>query len=249
MELAEYENIFENEKSHFFYVANHKIVLSLVKKYLTKKGAIRILDAGCGTGLLTQKLAKYGSVVGIDNSLEALKFAKKRKVNIKLASVNKLPFEKNHFDLIVSIDVIYHQQVNDKKSLNEFFRVLKPSGILILRVPAVKWLKLTHDKYVHTRKRYGEKELKRKIKSAGFLIEKLSFVNMALLPLTIIRHFLEKLNPPQEITSAVTPPPLLINKILTFVLSLEATFLSFTNLPFGIGLLAVCRKPPENHIG
>jgi 2-polyprenyl-3-methyl-5-hydroxy-6-metoxy-1,4-benzoquinol methylase len=77
MEITEYKNIFDNEKSHFFYVANHGIVLSFVKKFKSR-GKVNILDAGCGTGLLAKKLEEFGDVWGIDISPIAVNFAKIR---------------------------------------------------------------------------------------------------------------------------------------------------------------------------
>lgn len=241
MDISEYRNIFENEKSHFFYVGNHKIILSLVEKY-TKGLDLKILDAGCGTGLLAKKLEQFGEVLAIDSSPEAIKFAKRRGVNARLASVNKLPFKGGSFDLVVSVDVIYHRDVDDQKALGEFFRVLKPAGVLILRVPANKWLNLRHDKHVHTRERYGKGELLEKLKMAGFKIEKISFVNFALLPLAALRYFFERLNKDKEISSGVEHAHPFLNAVLIFILSLEARLITKLNFPFGLGLIAVCRK-------
>lgn len=243
MEASEYRNIFENEGSHFFYVANRKVILSLVKKYAGKDKKIRILDAGCGTGFLAKKLEPYGDVDAIDLHSEAVKFAKLRGINAKKASVNDIPFRENSFDLAVSIDVIYHKQVDDQKALKELFRVLKSGGFLILRVPAVKWLSLAHDRHVHTRERYSMAELKLKLLSAGFKIEKISFANMILLPAAILQHFWERLNPPSKTLSGITKLPRIASTLLIYLLSLEGHLLPRMNLPFGLGLMAVCRKP------
>ena len=160
MDISEYKNIFENEESHFFYVGNHNMVLSLVKRYLKPGKEIRILDAGCGTGLLAKKLEKFGVVTGIDISPEAILYAKKRGIRAIKASVTKLPFKDETFDLVVSIDVLYHQNVeNDLNALGEFKRVLKPNGILIVKVPAYNWLRGSHDIVVHTKHRYTLEEL------------------------------------------------------------------------------------------
>ena len=116
MEKQEYLNIFKNEKSHFFYRANHGLFISFARKFSGKK-RIKILDAGCGTGLLAKKLKNLGNVVGVDINRLALALSKKRGVRAKLASVDKLPFKTDSFDLIVSMDVLYHKGVNDKKAL------------------------------------------------------------------------------------------------------------------------------------
>lgn len=243
MEIAEYRNIYENEDTHFFYVGNHKIILSLVEKYTRDvSGKLKILDAGCGTGLLAKKLEQFGEVVAVDSSPEAIKFAKRRGVNARLASVNKLPFKDNVFDLVASVDVIYHKMVDDKKALAEFFRVLKPGGILILRVPANKRLGTLHDKHVHTRERYDKENLREKLENDGFVIEKLSFVNLSLVPLVLGRRLWERIVRPRGV-SAVGKFPRILNSLLSFLLSLEARFLLAGNLPLGIGLVAVCQKP------
>ncbi|MBI4032986.1 MAG: class I SAM-dependent methyltransferase [Candidatus Blackburnbacteria bacterium] len=247
METPEYKNIFENEKSHFFYVANHKIALSLVKKYAAV-ARLKILDAGCGTGLLAKKLERFGGVWGIDISPEAVRFAKKRGVRVQKASVEAIPFKDKFFDLVVSVDVIYHKAVDDKKALREFFRVLKPGGVLVLRVPATPILATSHDKHVHTRERYTKSMLIEKLIDAGFIVEKVSGVNLLLAPIALTRHFWEKIMPPSKTGSGVVRLPRLINSILAFLLSLEVPLLGLFNLPTGLGLIAVCRKPTQQNI-
>jgi len=247
MKVEEYENIFRNEESHFFYVANHRIVLSLIEKFKTGGKKIRILDAGCGTGLLAKKLKKYGEVLGTDISDEALKFARKRKINAKKASITELPFPKNNFDIVTCIDVINHRWVkNDQKALNELKRVLKTKGLLIIRASANSWLSLLHDKHVYLKKRYNRSEFQAKLLKAGFNIKKISYANIILLPIAIIQSSLEKLKTSKDITSAITSIPAPLNALLIFILSLEARLLSWINLPFGIALIAVCEKPQPN---
>ena len=246
MQISEYKNIFENEESHFFYVANHKIILSLLNKYLTHKSKIKILDAGCGTGLLTKKLKMFGDVTGLDYSKDALSFAKMRGIKTKLGSVTKLPFPDNSFDAVVSIDVIAHEAVQpDTKAIKEFNRVLKHGGILLIRVSANKWLHLKHDEHVYTVNRYSLRELKGKLQRNKFSVLKISYTNMALLPLAILRMLFEKVSNKGS-DSAVGSVPPFINKIMTTALSIEAFLLRYYNLPFGIALISVSRKPLRN---
>lgn len=250
MKITEYENIFKNEEKHFFYITNHWIVLSLIEKFKTGRRKMRILDAGCGTGLLAKKLEKYGEVLGTDISNEALKFARQRKITVKKASITKLPFPKNSFDIVTCIDVINHRWVkNDLSALKELKRVLKTKGFLIIRTSANSWLTLLHDKHVYLKNRYSSNEFQGKLLKAGLIIKKISYVNMILLPIAIIQSLIEKLIPSQTTASAINSIPRPFNSFLTFILSLETRLLPWINLPFGIALIAVCEKPqPDSQI-
>src|SRR6185369_13695546 len=120
MEKQEYKNMYQREDTHFYYVTLHKLVLQLIQKYAPIKSTLNILDAGCGTGRLAELMKNVGEVTGIDMSDEALKFAKERGIKVKKASVMKLPFKDNSFDVITSIDVLYHKAVtDDTKALKE----------------------------------------------------------------------------------------------------------------------------------
>src|SRR3989344_3683695 len=222
MEKAEYKNIFDNEKTHFYYVGTHNAVITLLNLYLNKKKNNIILDAGCGTGLLMKKLSNFGEIWGIDTSNEALKLAKKNGVTkIKKASVEKIPFKDNRFDAIVSIDVLYHREVkSDIAALIEFKRVLKPGGILIVKNPAHNWLRGNHDIIIHTKRRYNRTEFKNKLDRAGLEIIKLSYINLFFLPLAILKRLTEsilKTKPESDVQSL----PEGINGLLINIYNLE----------------------------
>ena len=242
MEISEYRTIFEQEDNHFFYIANHKIILSLIKSYLGQVSSLKILDAGCGTGLLTKKLERFGKVLGIDLSEEALKYARKRRIKAKLGSINNLPFRDQAFDLVVSMDVIYHKAVQDTIALEQLKRVLKPNGLLILRVPANEWLRSSHDLQVHTRERYSLETLRTKLERAGFKIEKISYVQMLLVPISLISLLWEKLLTNKIAKTHLVILPNSLNRFIADILSLEVSILRKFNLPFGLGLIAVARK-------
>jgi SAM-dependent methyltransferase len=95
-----------------------------------------VLDAGCGTGLLTQEIAiavgPSGRVVGIDNSLDMLDPATKRckgfsQVQLKKGTVDELPEKENSFDAVSCVQVLLY--VPDiPRALGELHRVLKRGG-------------------------------------------------------------------------------------------------------------------------
>ena len=56
MKAEEYEIMFKSEKDHWWYGGMEVISRALIEKFYPKGGAIKILDAGCGTGGMTKAL-------------------------------------------------------------------------------------------------------------------------------------------------------------------------------------------------
>lgn len=249
MEISEYKNIYENEGSHFFYASTHFLVEKLIRKY-ARMGKRKILDAGCGTGGLMKKLTMFGEVAGIDYSPEAIKFARKRGLAVKKATILKIPFPASTFDVVTSIDVIYHRAIdNDVAALKEMGRVLKRDCVLILRVPANKFLLSAHDVHVHTARRYDKRELVKKLRQAGLKIKFISYVHAPIFPLSLMRVLFEKLahKPSASTVGRVNP---IINAVLTAVLKLEAEILARgLEIPFGQGLITVAIANRRNNPG
>lgn len=96
-----------------------------------------ILDAGCGMGQTSQFLAETFNcgVYAVDNHPQMVKRAAKRfhqaqlPIQVFIGSLEELPFPANHFDYIIAESTTGFTDI--KKSLAEYFRVLKPEGILI----------------------------------------------------------------------------------------------------------------------
>lgn len=246
MEISEYKNIFENESTHFYYVGTHNAVLALLDLYLKKKRGNVILDAGCGTGSLIKKLKRFGEIYGIDVSSEALKFAKKNGLKkIIKASVEKIPFKDNKFDVVISIDVLYHKAVkSDLRALKEFKRILKPGGIIVVKNPAHNWLRGAHDIVIHTKRRYSKNQFGKKLNRAGFETVKLSYINLAFFPLAILKRLSETVTKSHG-ASDVGALPKFINNLLIDIFDLETSILLKTQIPFGLSIFAVAKKPPN----
>lgn len=254
MEISEYKNIFDVEESHFFYVGTHNLIINLLKLYVLpkhkrySKTQLKILDAGCGTGLLLQKLQSYGQVTGVDISCEAIKHAKKRGLKeVYHSSVERIPLKNNSFDVIVCIDVLYHRQVrSDIKALKEFYRLLKPGGVVIIKAPSFNWLSGKHDQLVQTARRYNKSKLNDKLVKANFKIKKISYSNMFLLPTVFLKRRLENyfsfyLSGPSDVFQL----PFFLNKSLILILKLENCLIERLNLPIGVSVIAVAEKPME----
>ena len=153
MDASEYDNIAQLEDSHWWYRGMAAISLDLIRSQL--RMPIRFLEAGCGTGGMLRRLSPFGVGIGIDFSPLALAHAHRKIPNdLCRASITQLPFTNYSFDLITSFDVLYHRAIaDDQTALNEIARLLKPNGIVLIRVPAFESLRGAHDQLVHTRHR------------------------------------------------------------------------------------------------
>jgi demethylmenaquinone methyltransferase/2-methoxy-6-polyprenyl-1,4-benzoquinol methylase len=103
-----------------------------------KKG-YKILDIGCGTGVMFGRLKKLagkrGRVIGIDFSPAMIKRAKNKhkndKKNFIYADAHYLPFEGKTFDRVICFSCFPHFS-DKKKAIKEAVRVLKPKGMLVI---------------------------------------------------------------------------------------------------------------------
>ena len=246
MEKKEYEILFNLEDDYWWYKELRGLVFSFIDKAFPDKGGISLLDAGCGTGGLLAHIDIHNAY-GFDISEESIKFCKIRGLrNILRASVSNIPFSSGSFDLVTSLDVLYHLGVkNDSMVLREFYRVLAKGGVLLMNLPAYNFLKSMHDIAIHTRQRYIRKDLKKKIEDAGFKIEKITYRNTILFSFILAIRLFERLTlkDKKKVHSDLKRMPGHLNKLLTYFLSMENRFiLSGLNFPFGLSLFCMAVK-------
>ena len=103
----------------------------------------RVLDVGCGTGILTRMVANAvgaeGEAVGVDPSPEMIQEAKRcaakahNRAEFHLGVIETLPFVDSSFDLVLSSMMLHHLPPALKTAgLQEVYRVLQPGGRLMV---------------------------------------------------------------------------------------------------------------------
>ena len=188
-------------------------------------------------------LAGRGRVTGVDIAGEAVALARRRGLGrLVRGSIGALPLRSESFDLVTSFDVLYHLGVEDDlAALRELHRVLRPRGVLLIRVPAYDWIRGAHDQAVHTRHRYTRPELAGKLERVGFRVEHASYANGLLFPIAPAKRLLERHDGCGGVTDLWQPPGPL-NRALADLLTLESGWVSGPGLPWGLSVFAVGRR-------
>lgn len=242
MNVEEYRRMFEAEERQWWYAGMRSIALAILDSGLTPSPTgRRFLDAGCGTGNNLLHLRERGQAVGIDLSEDAIRFCRTRGVAAVRGSVLQLPFGSGRFDGVTSFDVIYHLWVkDDRAAVAEMARVLKPGGLLLVRVPAFKALWGAHDEAVHSRHRYTRGELVALLEAQGFEVLRTTYCNFFLFPLLIARRSLDRATGRHGSDVQFLPAPL--ERAFRGLLELEARLVRRLSLPFGTSVVALGRR-------
>jgi SAM-dependent methyltransferase len=248
MNPREYSALFEVEDRHWWFIELRREIARELARVGPAGGFRCWLDAGSGTGGLLASLELPGRPlgIGIDSSAQGAKLARKRPgLRIALGSVERLPFPDASFDLMTSIDVLCHRDVEEAGALSEAFRSLAPGGILVLQVPAFDSLRGEHDAAVWTNRRYRLGETVRLLEEAGFQVRRRFYRNSILFPAAALRRLGRRgSRPGVEARSDVGPvgrgAELLFSAVLRFEEMLHRAGAWF---PFGLSAFCVAQKP------
>jgi len=248
MQPHEYTTMHRYEDNYWWYSGLRRLISPVLKNYFPSAAKITLLDAGCGTGgnlVHLRQILNQAKLFAMDIYPLAIRLTNSRKTGTALlqASVNKAPFKEDIFDVITCFDVLCIHGINDLEAFREFHRTLKPGGVLLINLPACELLRGEHDAAVHTRHRYTARELRTKLRSAGFVVKRITHWNTLLSPLLLIRRRISAWKKvPKNPRSDFRPLPSWINEALKFVLRIEETVISFFDLPFGASVFAVAQK-------
>lgn len=243
MDQNTYRRMAEIQGRHWWYEGRRSILRAVISRLNLPRPA-RILEAGSGTGANLRMLAEFGDVKGFEPD----DFA--RATALATAGVDTprgfLPDDVPHagpFDLVCAFDVIEHVE-RDGDSLAALCRLTAPGGYAVFTVPAFMFLWSRHDEVNHHYRRYRLPQFRALLTGAGYEVRFISYYNFFLFPLVAaVRLTRKALRLHAGDADDALPRWPFVNTLLCTLFSAERHLLARMALPFGVSIIAVCRRP------
>jgi len=238
MERIVYQQMAELDQRHWWYRARRAVLAELIRREAMPPADARILEIGCGTGHNLEMLGQFGKLDAVELDDEARALAEQRLGRKAIGA--RLPelagVLGRHYDLIAALDVIEHID-DDGAALSAIAAKLKPSGKLVMTVPAHQWMWSAHDIVNHHKRRYSKRGLRRLIEASPLRLEKIGYFNSLLFPLAMAERLASKLRGKDDADVKLPSAPL--NAALEAVFASERHLVGRLPLPPGLSLFAV----------
>jgi SAM-dependent methyltransferase len=244
----EYIRMASVEEQLWWYRSLHTLVFNQISNSFSEN-TIKIVDAGCGTGGMLKYLSKneYKNIEGFDISTDAVEICKSRQLSVYIDSIINISahYKPQTLDVIISNDTFYFiNETERKKLIQDFHNLLRPNGLVILNLPALKAFRGIHDISVGVNYRFSKRDIKKMINPSQFKILRATYWPFFLSPIIFITRFFQriklKINKNAKIESDIDLPPKEINNLLFKLTRIENAV--FKNKPFGSSLFLVLKK-------
>jgi SAM-dependent methyltransferase len=242
MERLIYERMAQHDDFHWWYRGRRAVLSS----YIARSGNLplnaRVLEIGCGTGHNLSMLAQFGTVSAVEIDYISRTIASERlgKPVIDNSLPDLVDVERRSFDLVAVLDVIEHVK-DDVAALRSIASCLRPSGKVLITVPAHPWMWSSHDEANHHFRRYSRSSLQQAIATAGLITDKPRYFNSILFPLAVARRLSARIM--GEEGGDDSPPPRPINRLFERVFASERHAMGRIHLPIGLSLATFATLP------
>lgn len=176
-------------------------------RWLNPQSGERILDIGCGDGTYNYRIALHGAhVYGFDFSQRQLTHAatyhKTPATGFFCADATHLPVQAEQFDTVMSLCVFEHLP-NDRETLKEVWRVLRPDGRVLLTLDSLsidsvdeEW-RAVHRKRHAVRQFYTHQSIGTLLQECGFNLKRHRYLVSSRVDFVLIKlsYAMERMNP------------------------------------------------------
>lgn len=218
-------------------------------RWMSGRGRLRVLNAGCGSGELSCLLAAAGhQVVGIDPDPTYIQLARDR-------AGDRFPDSKfvvssiedysgpGDFDAAISTDVLEHIE-DDRTAFTKIAELTRPGGLVLIAVPAGQWLFGYHDEQLGHFRRYSKKTL-RQLVSDSCTVKKLRYFGGTLIPVCLAySKWMRKAYPVAKVGGGSAGGMGLVSRVLNGMLAAERRI----PLPLGTSVLLCAERKSQQGI-
>ncbi|GAB6041583.1 class I SAM-dependent methyltransferase [Endothiovibrio diazotrophicus] len=229
---------------HFWFTARLAWIEALFRRWVPAGAST--LDIGAGTGRVAARLCELGYRVAVgDIHRSGLERARQAGVETRyLMNIYEPPFD-DAFDVVSLFDVVEHLE-EDRRAVENVYRMVAPGGLTVLTAPAHAWLWNRHDELSGHKRRYTRATLSALVEGAGFEVLHSAYFFKFLLPLLVLRRLLGEHHEaadevPRDGIFSIHP---LLNRALGVLCSMERGVAPLLPEWGGGSVVVVGRKPP-----
>lgn len=191
-----------------------------------------------------RRLADFGQVEGIEPDKEIVSPQGEFRERIHVRAFDDTFNPHRRYGLITVLDVLEHLPQPDR-ALDHVARLLSPTGLLVLTVPAFRALWTMHDDLNQHQTRYTKASLQRLLEAAGFSIIQARYLFQWICGAKLLIRLREKILPAKPKPPHVPSMP--VNKLLYWMTGLEEWAFRHVPIPLGSSLLVLARHTTAAH--
>jgi 2-polyprenyl-3-methyl-5-hydroxy-6-metoxy-1,4-benzoquinol methylase len=168
----------------------------ILSKWVSERDPETVLDAGCGSGYLTEMIASDtdADVLGIDIAAGSIELAKQRDTSacFKVDDATSLSDWSDTYDVILFADVLEHFE-RPERVVRPAAEALEPDGSVMVSLPAHEWLWGPHDEHNDHHARYDRDSLSDIADASGLTVKRTRNTNaIPLVPYWLFQRVLDR---------------------------------------------------------
>ena len=232
MDTSLWDAIARVERRHWWFRGRREVVARVLEQQLPAGASV--LDVGCGTGFVLERLAERYDVTGLepDASVRARAHPSIASRLLPGGSDDLSALRGRTFDAVLMLDVLEHVD-DDVAALRQVTAAIRPGGLLLVTVPANPKLWSQHDVLNEHRRRYSPDALADAMRAAGYRVIHLTHINSRLYPLAWVHRITAR-----STMGALAVPLSPVNRLFTGVFAGEAQH-GLPSYRRGLSLLAL----------
>jgi len=220
-----------------------------VLKLLIENKVKGLWDIGAGDGAMTNRLGRGGiEVISVEPLVEGAKAIAFEGAQVFNSTLEDLKLPDACIENIGLFDVLEHLE-DPEALLFEVYRVLKPSGMLFITVPAYKFLWSSHDEALGHFRRYSKKTLRDTIESTDLTVMSINYIFSSLVPVSFLTRALPYLFGKRRDSKMVIKKSSKnlsmskkIDRTIYNILKVEQLLAKYFTMPFGLSIILSAKK-------